>query len=97
MVEKLLKLFIASTMVFSLMLVKNTNVYAAETNLESETGVFTKPRDIHEDADLLSELDVIGKKLNEKEMKTGADVYRWLLDINYLNSKYSNSVSSTSD
>lgn len=96
MAGKLLKVFVAFTMFISLMLVKNAQVYAAETNLETETGAFTKPGDIHEDADLLSELDVIGKKLNEKEMKTGADVYRWLLDINYLNSKYSNSVSSTS-
>lgn len=96
MAGKLLKVFVAFTMFISLMLVKNAQVYAAETNLETETGAFTKPSDIHEDADLLSELDVIGKKLNEKEMKTGADVYRWLLDINYLNSKYSNSVSSTS-
>lgn len=96
MAGKLLKVFVALIMFISLMLVKNAQVYAAETNLETETGAFTKPSDIHEDADLLSELDVIGKKLNEKEMKTGADVYRWLLDINYLNSKYSNSVSSTS-
>lgn len=96
MVEKLLKLFVASTMVFSLMLVKNTSVYAAEINLEGQQGLFTKPSDIHEDSDLLSELDIIGKKLNEKEVKTGVDLYRWLYDVSYLNSKYSNSVSSKS-
>ena len=96
MVGKLLKLFIASTMVFSLMLVKNMSVYAAEINLEGQQGLFTKPSDIHEDSDLLSELDIIGKKLNEKEVKTGVDLYRWLYDVRYLNSKYSNSVSSTS-
>ncbi len=96
MVGKLLKLFIASMMVCSLVLVKNANVYAAEINLEGQQGLFTRPGDIHEDSDLLSELDVIGKKLNEKEVKTGVDLYRWLYDVRYLNSKYSNSVSSTS-
>ena len=49
MAGKLLKVFVAFTMFISLMLVKNAQVYAAETNLETETGAFTKPGDIHED------------------------------------------------
>lgn len=96
MTGKFMKIFLAFSMIFTVMLTSCYKVNAAETNLESETGVFTKPSDIHEDADLLSELDVVGKKLNEKEIRTGADVYRWLYDISYLKSKYSNSVSSTS-
>lgn len=32
-------------------LLKNTNVYAAENNFEGKAGLFTKPSDIHEDAD----------------------------------------------
>ena len=76
MVEKVLKLFIASTMVFSLMLVKNTNVYAAETNLWGEENLFTKPEQINEDADLLAELDSIGHKLKESDKVQLADLYR---------------------
>lgn len=93
---KISKLLLSLSMIFALTFSFSNNVSAAEINLVGKSDLFTKPSDIHEDEDLLSELDVIGKKLNEKEMKTGADVYRWLLDINYLNSKYSNSVSSTS-
>lgn len=95
MVEKVLKLFIASTMVFSLMLVKNTNVYAAETNLWGEENLFTKPEQINEDADLLAELDSIGHKLKESDKVQLADLYRWIYDIKFLNTQYSESVSSS--
>ncbi|MGM9952571.1 MAG: fibronectin type III domain-containing protein [Intestinibaculum porci] len=94
MIGKIIKVFLTLTMVFSLMLVKN-NVYAAESNLEGEQGLFTKPDQIHEDEDLLSELNVIGDKLDEKQVKDGIDLYRWLYDIIYLNSEYSNAVSSS--
>ncbi len=95
MLKKLLQLFIASTMVFSLMLVKNTNVYAAEINLWGEENLFTKPEQIQEDADLLAELDSIGHKLKESNKVKLADLYRWIYDIRFLNTKYSESVSSS--
>lgn len=96
MVEKLLKLFIASAMVFSLTLVKNTHVHAAESNLESETGVFPNSNTIREDADLLSSLKVVGTKLQSRKVEDSIDLYRWLYDILYLNNKYSDSISSNS-
>lgn len=96
MISKIFKSIIALSMIFTLMLTKSNNVYAAETNLEGQAGLFTKPSDIHEDADLLSELDVIGKKFNDKKIEDGIDLYRWLYDVSYLNSKYSNAVSSSS-
>lgn len=54
------------------------------------------PSTIHEDADLLAELNNIGSQLKVREVESGIDVYRWLYDISYLNSKYSSAVSSTS-
>ena len=77
------------------MLVKNTNVYAAEINLWGEENLFTKPEQIQEDADLLAELDSIGHKLKESNKVKLADLYRWIYDIRFLNTKYSESVSSS--
>lgn len=41
-------------------------------------------------------MSVIGKKLNQEKTEDGIDLYRWLYDVRYLNSKYSNAVSSNS-
>ena len=83
-------------MIFTLAVTHSNGVKAAETNFESETGLFPMPSTIHEDADLLAELNNIGSQLKVREVESGIDVYRWLYDISYLNSKYSSAVSSTS-
>lgn len=93
---KFSKLFLSLSMIFALTVSYSHNVSAAEINLVGKADLFTKPSDIHKDADLLSELDVIGEKLNEAKTEDGTDLYRWLYDVRYLNSKYSNAVSSSS-
>lgn len=93
---KISKLFLSLSMIFALAFSFSNNVSAAEINLVGKSDLFIKPSDIHEDADLLSELSVIGKKLNQEKTKDGTDLYRWLYDVRYLNSKYSNAVSSSS-
>lgn len=96
MIGKITKLLIALSMIFTLAVTHSNGVKAAETNFESETGLFPMPSTIHEDADLLAELNNIGSQLKVREVESGIDVYRWLYDISYLNSKYSSAVSSTS-
>lgn len=93
---KISKLFLSLSMIFALAFSFSNNVSAAEINLVGKSDLFTKPSDIHEDEDLLSELVVIGEKLNENKTEDGTDLYRWLYDVKYLNSKYSNAVSSSS-
>ncbi|MDD6419177.1 MAG: fibronectin type III domain-containing protein [Clostridium sp.] len=93
---KISKLLLSLSMIFALAFSFSNNVSAAEINLVGKSDLFTKPSDIHEDEDLLSELVVIGEKLNENKTEDGTDLYRWLYDVKYLNSKYSNAVSSSS-
>lgn len=103
MIGKITKILIAFSMVFALAMTNSYSANAAEVNFEGETDLFPNPSTIHEDAGLLSELDNIGDKLQGEKPETddevyrwGVDVYRWLFDIRYLNTKYSSSVSSKS-
>lgn len=59
MIGKITKLLIALSMIFTLAVTHSNGVKAAETNFESETGLFPMPSTIHEDADLLAELNIL--------------------------------------
>lgn len=83
------------SMVFALAMTHSYGVHAETTNFESETDAFPDPSKVHEDSDLLAELVSIGNQLEDDKISSGVDIYRWLFDISYLNSKYSSMYLST--